>query len=52
MTRIVAIPIGIFAAVDWYAQDGRYTHIALAAMLSEWHRLVAMAAQLCGCFSP
>jgi hypothetical protein len=52
MMRIVAIPIGIFAAVDWYAQDGKYTHIALATVFSEWHRLVVMVAQFCGCFSP
>jgi hypothetical protein len=26
-----------------YAQDGKYTHAALAAMLTEWHRLLAIA---------
>ena len=48
--RIAAVPLGLFAAIDWYALDGKYTLAALTAALSEWHHLLAIAAPLCGRF--
>jgi hypothetical protein len=32
--RFAAAALGAFAAVDWYALDGRYTHAAQAVGLS------------------
>jgi hypothetical protein len=50
MTRIAAISAGIFAAIDWYAFDGKLTNAALTVALSEWHHVLAIAAPLCGRF--
>jgi len=34
MARVVAIALGVFVAVDWYALDGKYTHIVRVVTVS------------------
>jgi hypothetical protein len=34
MARVVAIALGVFVAADWYALDGKYTHLLRVVAVS------------------